>query len=243
MRSPNPAPPARRRSRYMKNSHSHSKALFVSWVVVVAGASASTMAVDAKLEATKSLAPAKTPASAGLVNDWLRKEWPDASEWDIGGQFRVRYEVRENGGLVSNRDFLEGTDNSNDFFLFRTKVHLGWSPETWVTLYAEGRDSHDASDRRAVKETDTFDLYQAYVRLGDPKQFPVSLKIGRQEMLYGDERYIGVSDWSNTGRSFDAAKLRFENESFWVDVFAGRVVLSFSRIFNRVTPSHSAAFV
>src|SRR5688572_23906940 len=69
--------------------------------------------------------PANAAASAGLVNDLLRSEIPGASKFDIGGQFRLRYEVRENGGLVANRDFLEGTDNSNDYFLFRTKAHLG----------------------------------------------------------------------------------------------------------------------
>jgi len=40
-------------------------------------------------------------------------------------------------------------------------------------------------------------LYQAYLRLGDPEKFPLSLKVGRQERIYGDQRYIGNSDWSN----------------------------------------------
>src|SRR6185503_5210485 len=61
---------------------------------------------------------------------------------------------------------------------------------------------------------------------------PLSLQIGRQEMLYGDERYIGISDWSNTGRSFDAARLRFENELFWVDAFTGRQVVPRDEYFN-----------
>ena len=174
------------------------------------------------------------PASAGLVNDWLRSEIPAASAWDVGGQFRARYEVKENAGSFPNRDFLSGLDNSNDYFLFRTKAHLGWSPVTWFSAFAQGRDAHAVSDTRPINETDTFDLHQAFLRFGDPKQFPLSLKIGRQEFLYGDERYIGISDWSNLGRSFDAAKLRFENETFWVDAFAGRQVLPRDEHFNVV---------
>jgi hypothetical protein len=178
-------------------------------------------------------ATAKAP-SAGLVNDWLRGELPAAAAWDVGGQFRTRYEARENAGSFPNRDFLEGLDNSNDYFLFRTKAHLGWTPSTWFTAYTEGRDAHAVSDERPIPETDTFDLHQAFLRIGDPKQFPLSLKIGRQEMAYGDERYIGISDWSNFMRSFDAAKLRFENEWFWVDAFTGRLVLPRDEHFNVV---------
>jgi hypothetical protein len=90
------------------------------------------------------------------------------------------------------------------------------------------------SDARPISETDTFDLHQAYVRFGDPKQFPLSAKVGRQEMLYGDERYVGISDWSNFGRSFDAAKARFEQEAFWVETFAGRLVIPRDDYFNVV---------
>lgn len=175
---------------------------------------------------------ADKPPSAGLVNDWLRGEIPKASAWDIGGQFRARYEVKENAGLSPNSDFLSGLDNSNDYFLFRTRAHLGWSPAPWFSAYVEGRDAHAVSDARPVTETDTFDLHQASVRFGDPTRFPLSLKLGRQELLYGDERYIGVADWSNLGRSFDAAKLRFENEAFGVDAFAGRQVLPRDDHFN-----------
>lgn len=183
--------------------------------------------------AAEATTTAAKPASAGLINDWLRSESPAAKDWDLGGQFRLRYEARESAGSFPNRDFLDGFDgSSNEYLLLRTKAHIGWNPAGWLNVYVEGRDSHDESDLRPVTETDTFDLHQAYLRLGDPKQFPISLKVGRQEMLYGDERYIGVSDWSNTGRSFDAAKLRFENESFWVDAFSGRQALPYDEHFN-----------
>ncbi len=171
-------------------------------------------------------------ASAGLLNDWLRQDRPAAAAWDLGGQFRVRYEVKENAGRVSNLDFLEGADNSNDFFLFRVKTHVGWAPESWMSVFVEGRDSHDASDRRLVKETDTFDLYQAYIRLGDPKIFPVTLLIGRQALGYGDERYVGVSDWSNVGRSFDVVKAHYENGAVILDAFSGRIVIPYDEHFN-----------
>jgi hypothetical protein len=164
-----------------------------------------------------------TKPSAGIINDSLRKEFSAASAWDIGGQFRIRSEAKD-AGSFPNRDFVRSLDHSNDYFLFRTKIHLGWTPAKWIAAFGEVRDAHDFSDTRAVPENDRFDLYQAYIRLGNPEIFPLSLKVGRQELVYADQRYVGNSDWSNTGRSFDAVKLRFQNSAFSLDAFTGRPV-------------------
>ncbi len=61
--------------------------------------------------------------------------------------------------------------------------------------------------------------------LGDPKEFPLTLKVGRQEMVYGDERLIGAFDWNNIGRSFDTAKLRWQGGWGNVDFFTGMPVV------------------
>jgi hypothetical protein len=169
--------------------------------------------------------------SFGLINDLLRKEFPAASAWDIGGQFRIRSEAKDSGSFP-NRDFMQNLERSNDYFLFRTKAHVGWTPSKWITAYVEGRDAHDVSDDRAVPENDRFDLHQAYVRLGDQERFPLSLKAGRQELIYGDQHFIGNGDWSNTGRSFDSVKLRFQNRAFWLDAFIARPVLPQDSRFN-----------
>jgi hypothetical protein len=175
-------------------------------------------------------------ASAGLVNDCLRKESAAASKWDIGGQIRLQYEAKD-AGSFPNQDFARDLDHSNDYFMFRTKVHAGWTPIKWFTAYVEGRDAHIVSDVRAAPENDSFDLHQAYFRIGDPKRFPLSLKAGRQELIYGDQRYIGNSDWSNFGRSFDSMKLRYENDFFGLDAFAGRLVLAQNGGFNNANHS------
>jgi hypothetical protein len=185
--------------------------------------------------AEPSLATTNPPAaSAGLLNDWLRKDSELAKPWDLGGQLRLRYDFKENAGSFPNRDFVaRGQDNSNDYLLERMKYHIGFTPEPWVTTYVEGRSSFEQWDKRTPSpESDTLDLHQGYIALGNPKQFPLSTKVGRQELVYGDERWVGRSDWSNTGRVFDAAKLRFENDDFWVDAFASRVVLVNDNHFN-----------
>lgn len=180
--------------------------------------------------------PAAPAASAGLVNDFLRGQSPALKDWDLGVQFRVRFESR-NGGAVPGTgadsvDFNAHTQPNNEWLL-RERVHVGYKPTPWISVFAEGRDSSVHGDRRVPKpEDDSFDLHQGYLQLGDPSAFPVTAKVGRQELSYGDERLIGAFDWNNIGRVFDAAKLRYEDKTLWVDAFAGRVVLANDGAFN-----------
>ncbi|MES2708443.1 MAG: alginate export family protein [Verrucomicrobiota bacterium] len=173
--------------------------------------------------------------SAGLLNDALREASPAFSEWDIGGQVRFRYELKDDAGSFPQRDFLAGDSfNDNDYFLFRQKLHIGWQPQSWLKFFVEGRGSQTASDDRPMDpERDVADLHQAWIQLGDPKLFPLTLKIGRQEMTYGDQRFIGLGDWGNIPRSFDAVTLRTSfSEKTWIDLFTGRVVIGRDDHFN-----------
>ena len=81
-------------------------------------------------------------------------------------------------------------------------------------------------------ESDTIDLHQAYFTIGNHKEFPLSVKIGRQELTYGEERLVGAFGWNNIGRVFDAAKVRWQNEWFGADFFTSRVVIPEDDRFN-----------
>lgn len=188
-------------------------------------------------EPTQAGAPTVTSGGAGLLNDWLRDQYPTFERWDIGGQFRLRGEHRENFAVPGLRpeavDFRKDGGAGNTFLLLREKLHLGYRPTDWVGAYAEARDSSAHWDRRDPSpEADCFDLHQAYVMFGDLSEFPLVAKIGRQELAYGDERLVGALDWSNVGRVFDAAKLRFQQPSVTVDAFTGRVIIPDDGNFN-----------
>ena len=181
--------------------------------------------------------PPKPAPSAGLVNDWLRDQSPSLNVIDIGGQVRARYEFKDDiavPGLSPQAvDFRAQGGEENSYLLLREKIHLGYTPADWVTGYVEARDSSAHWDsRQPSPESDVFDLNQAYIKLGNPGEFPISVKVGRQELIYGDERLVGAFDWNNIGRVFDAAKLRFENEDLWVDAFVSRVIIPDDNNFN-----------
>src|SRR5882762_9046582 len=167
----------------------------------------------------------------GIVNDLLRNQSSSFNAWDFGGQFRARYEHPEYLGPV---DFsATGGHSSDNRMLLRTFVHVGYDPRPWLNFYAEGRDSRGFWDEpNPNPDLDTMDLHQAFVRIGNPQLFPFIAKIGRQELSYGDERLIGISDWTNVRRTFDAAKLRYEVEGFWIDAFVSHPVIVWNDHFN-----------
>ncbi|MBI4660737.1 MAG: alginate export family protein [Verrucomicrobia bacterium] len=197
--------------------------------------------VNSRAQTNPAAPPAAPPkfstASPGLVNEWLREQSPEASAWDVGGQFRLRFEHKEHfaaPGVPGAADFRRvGGNSDNTYWLLREKFHLGYAPCPWFSIYGEARDSSSQKDdRNPNPEADVFDLHQALLSLGNAKEWPITAKVGRQEMIYGDERLIGASDWGNVGRVFDAAKLRFENKDLWVDGFMSRVVLVDDNNFN-----------
>ena len=173
----------------------------------------------------------------GFINERLRRDNPYMAAWDIGGAVRLRYEVRENGGATaagSGADFrARGVDNDNSYLLSRVRARVGYTA-TWFTALIEGRSSASTGDdRNPNPESDgPLDLHQAYIGFGNHKEFPLSLKIGRQELSYGDERVVGAFAWNNIGRVFDAAKVRWQNEHFAADIFSGRVVIPDDNNFN-----------
>src|SRR3989441_3836024 len=202
-----------------------------------ASSSSLVLAISASVYAGDYSPTSPLRPSAGLFNDWLRKDNPYMSAWDIGAQVRLRYEIRDNfaiAGTAGSADFLHnGRDVDNSYFLHRIKPHIGYTAP-WYSFYIEGRASGTTGDDRDPNpESDgPIDLHQAYVTVGNHKEFPVSAKLGRQELSYGDERLIGAFDWNNIGRVFDAAKLRWQNSWFAADVFSGRVILPRDNHFN-----------
>ncbi|MEI7912587.1 MAG: alginate export family protein [Verrucomicrobiota bacterium] len=178
--------------------------------------------------------PPQSPAGDGLLNGMLRQQSTAFNTWDIGGELRMRYESKDSAGPYPNNDFIaKGKVNSNDEFTERLRLHLGYAPTPWLKVYAEGRGSFAHNDVRSpTPDSDRADMQQAYLQLGDLRNFPLVATLGRQEWVYGDQHLIGPSDWSNTRRAFDAAKLRYENANFWLDAFAGRVVAPYDNHFN-----------
>ena len=184
--------------------------------------------------------PPPTQPFPGFVNSYLRAQDPYWANWDFGAQFRLRYEVRDNGGATFSgaaTDFRKtlaaGTDNDNSLFMTKLLVRASYT-DKWWSAFIQGRQSTTTGDERPLNlESDgPMDLHQAFVTVGNHKEFPLSLKVGRQELSYGDERLVGAFAWNNVGRVFDAAKVRWQHEHFTAEAFTGRVIIPNDNNFN-----------
>ena len=188
----------------------------------------------------------------GLINEYLLAPQGYTNHWDIGGGDRERYVAYEGYGIAGKPgsvDFRDhGASVDNQYLLSRIRLHVGYSDDWW-SAYVEGQSSLATGDHRAAyanvpavagtsktigygPESDLLNLHQGYFKVGNTNAFPLTLKAGRQELSYGEERLIGAFDWNNIGRSFDAAKLRWQSDWGSVDAFTGMPVVPREDQFN-----------
>ena len=202
------------------------------------------LAADAFAQYTPPPPPSPFP---GFINEALRADDPYMNAWDFGGFARFRYEHKDGNGIPGvpgSLDFRElNADTHNAYFIERLQLRAAYT-DTWWSILTEARSSLSQGDERSAfagnprhkgqgPEYDPIDLHQAVVSIGNHKEFPLSLKVGRQELSYADERFIGSFIWNNIGRVFDAAKLRWQNAWFAADLFTSRPVVPVDNSFNK----------
>lgn len=162
-------------------------------------------------------APAPQPSPYSIA-DGVNKELP---EWlRFAGEYRVRFE-----GSTGIKGVHE---NDDAYVLSRLRLDLLFKLGTHVRVFVEGQDSQaggfNANPDPPVHQDD-FDLRQAYVEFRESDTNGWAFRVGRQELGFGDQRLIGPLNWTNTARTFDAAKLTYTDDRVAVDVFASSVVV------------------
>jgi hypothetical protein len=98
---------------------------------------------------------------------------------------------------------------------------------SWISGFVQAQDSEapgiaPAHITPSIK--DEFDLHQAYIQLQNGEKGWIRFRVGRQELRYGAERLIGVSDWVNAPRVFDGFRLVVGSVRDHVDIFSTSVV-------------------
>ena len=112
-----------------------------------------------------------------------------------------------------------GSGPTSFYGLHRTRLSLAARLPLDVRFFVEGQDSRAHALSGNPREGDHFDLQQAYFEIELAQGW--SLRFGRQEFAFGDERLIGSdSDWCHLGLSYDGARLSYENPRFRLDGFA-----------------------
>lgn len=144
-----------------------------------------------------------------------------ARQVTLGGQVRFRFEQRD---PIAYADVAatppDEMTTDQDVTLTRIRLHLRISLHDAIEIFIQPQDQRTWGDEASVLSDETnLDLHQGYVEVGNLLTEGLSLKVGRQELSYGDQRLVSPLDWSNVGRAWDAAKLRYASGSWWAEAF------------------------
>lgn len=141
--------------------------------------------------------------------------WHDVkAQFSLSAQLRTRTELRDGQGAP-----LPAGAKTAIFTSQRSRLTASYAiPGLQLGLTVQdvrvwGQDA-STINRYATADNNGLMLHEAWVafRLTDS----LSLKIGRQELVYDDSRLLGNLDWLQQGRRHDAALLRFKHADWLI---------------------------
>lgn len=134
----------------------------------------------------------------------------------VTGEVRTRFEWNDEDFTSGAADLLQ---------LMRSRVRVMGRPRVDTRVFVEFQDARiwgeeDAGPRDASAAA--IDLHQSYIEIQEVFSTPVSLRLGRQELDYGDGRLLSAAPWGIRGQAFDAVRIRYGDRS-WVDMTYGKL--------------------
>lgn len=169
----------------------------------------------------------------------------DVDKLTVSGEARVRYEYRTGaafgtlntaGPNGSNRRANESAASE------RIRIGVGYDLTPDVAFFAQIQDARVwgtecvgssgcvASSNgigtvsSANQNGSGIDLHQGYIQVKNVLTPGLSLKLGRQEIIFGDHRLFGNFGWSQVGNSFDAVRSTWSTKMADVDLFWARII-------------------
>jgi hypothetical protein len=158
-------------------------------------------------DAQSPAAPAPQPiplAVTGELAPWLQ----------VRGELRTRIEGFSGGGFGDAKDA---------YWMDRFRVNATIRPSRWLAFVAQAHDArafHKTTGSQAAPFRDTLDLRMAYGEIGSKHL----VRVGRQELAFGEQRLLGHLGWANTARSFDGVRATIKTRAGQIDGFAMSVV-------------------
>jgi hypothetical protein len=176
-------------------------------------------------------------SSFDLQHVWMRADLRVRPEWRNGVCFGGGPPIA--GACNSLDQFGSGTGahsgrHAGDFFIQQwARIGLGYDPSPNVNFYVELQDSAtwggngDPTGRNQVSDASTHNCgiqLAGQCRLGIRAGYMLvrniagidgfSAKIGRQYVVFGNQRLFGHFDWANTGYSHDGIMLSYATAAF-----------------------------
>src|SRR6185503_8176403 len=140
----------------------------------------------------------------------------------LGGQARYRYENFHNLNFDPPSPPGPAQDDNGYHlirFLAHADLHLGRNIRVFGQVKSSMEDDREGGPR--LVDADEFDVHQLFVdfKYDFAAKDSMTVRLGRQELLYGAQRFISPLDWVNTRRTFEGGKLATSFGNWAVDLF------------------------
>ncbi len=148
----------------------------------------------------------------------------------IGGDIRYQYQ------WFKNENWGESAPDDDGFiftrYIIHADLHAGSNFRTFVQL--QSSLANGKVETPSPVDENQLDLHQGFVDVVLPfkKSKAITVRVGRQELLYGSQRLVAVRDGPNNRQSFDAIKLLYSHNSWKADLFFSHYVRSKQKIFD-----------
>lgn len=133
------------------------------------------------------------------------------AQLSIDAEIRPQYEYRHGFKTL----FPDKTDYAS-FVSQRTRLNTSYNTEKFK-VYLSLQNARVWGDVPQLNNSDKngIAIHEAYGEMFLTNKW--SLKVGRQELVYDDQRILGNVDWAVQGRSHDVAVIKYLNNSFQLD--------------------------
>lgn len=193
--------------------------------------------VNSLKEEMKTAAQAESTLKAEDIAGNVYSEF--AKKVKLGGQIRTRaeyangfYQTPTNNGTLPGAagiaDRRASTDD--DYVLNQTRLWVDADVHEHLRVFVQLQDARTfGSEGTTVgyanpgTENSIFDLHQGYFDLRYLFALPLTVRVGRQEIVWGDHRVIGNFVWSNVGRVFDGGRFMWDTDDIHAEAFAMKV--------------------
>ncbi|HMC01034.1 MAG TPA: alginate export family protein [Flavobacteriaceae bacterium] len=135
------------------------------------------------------------------------------AQFEASGELRPRTEYRHGFGSLIQEDAEPGYGIST-----RARINFGYKTESF-DFYMSFQDVFVWGENRQLKPEDSnnsFAVFQAWadIKLSERS----STKIGRQMLIYDDQRILGGVDWAQQARNHDAIVFKYKKKKFQFDL-------------------------
>lgn len=146
---------------------------------------------------------------------------------DLGVNIRLRGEYQSGFDV---RRYEPGAGDT--FLLTRVMLDVHLKFDSARSLFVQFRDAHAPGARLGRQDfaksnplEDVWDFRQIYYEQKNIGGTPLSVRLGRQQIGYGDQRIFGPGLWGNTGRyAWDAAMVKMDTSRLTLDAWCGKPV-------------------